>query len=107
MIIAPAFRIQLKHLEELMMSPEGAEYWWCFSVFTYRKCNLTQFVCPVVQLLSVDSKHVELFCGLDEEWSRVSGTSVQHQLRHADAVGQTDHLECINLQVRSTHAGNS
>lgn len=69
------------------------------SVFTYRKCNLTQFVCPVVQLLSVHSKDVNLLCGLNKEWSCVSGTAIQLQLRHADAVGQTDHLEFINLQM--------
>ena len=67
--------------------------WSQRSVFTYRKSHLTQLVHPVVQLLQVCSEQVDLLRGLDEEGSRVSGTSVQLHLGHADAVGQPDHLE--------------
>lgn len=60
-------------------------------VWTYRESDLAQFVYPVIQMLSVCSKYVDLLCGLDQEGSRVSGTVYLH-LRHPDTVGHTDHL---------------
>lgn len=65
-------------------------------VCTYREGNLTQFVCPVVHLLSVCSEHVDLLCGFDQEGSRVSGTAVHVHLRDPDTVHETDHLRHTN-----------
>lgn len=62
------------------------------AVCTYREGDLTQFVCPVVQLLPVHGEHVDLLRGLDHEGSRVFGTAVSLHLRHPDTVRHTDHL---------------
>lgn len=64
----------------------------CLCVCTYRKGNLAQFVRPVIQLVSVSSKHKHLFCGFNQEGPGVFGTPLHLHLGDPYAVRQTDHL---------------